>query len=321
MILFHIALAIFLFYAINWIGGHSSGYKYAQLSIFVRTDEAPAFNFILRTFSPAIFVVLVSTVLYIAHFDRAIHGIWLVAAYYFAFRLLYNLLLGRALLLNWLSLSLQALIGVTATFLTYRYVVLPRHALFPDPEKIGNQLWIIVFLFLYAAFNSVRTSGEASARRKNSYLRSKYKMFKGRFNDLISGQFPARYLELVAYAILLYETFNRPWIFQWAERNVFPWASHTFGPMQVYSNTPLSDSESVRKGVRLLSDYFETTRREILGKRTSQFEVIRMVLAKYNRDENYISGITELLHILWAQVATEYRTEFELMYVQTVDRP
>jgi len=86
--------------------------------------------------------------------------------------------------------------------------------------------------------------------------------------------------------------------------------------MQVYSDTRLSDPESVRKGVGLLKSHFETTIHELLGKQAMQYDVIRLALAKYNRDQIYIREIFELLHILWAQVAPEYRTEFEHMYVK-----
>ncbi len=314
----HIAFAIFLFYAVNWIGKHSSGCGYMQLSIFVRTDEAPAFNFILRTLTPTVFIILAATICYTVHFDKAITGIWLVAVYYFVFRLLYNLILGRALLLNWFSLSVQFAVGIAAAYLAYHYIILTKQALFPDSNKIGNQLWIIVGLFLYATFNSIRTSGEASARRKNNYLRSRYWSLMGQFDSLINAQFPSKYMELVTYAIIVHETFNRPSIVQAAERVVFPWGSHTIGPMQVLTDTPLSDAESVRKGVALLKGHFETTRRELLGKTVMQYEVIRLILAKYNRDENYIREIFELLHILWSQVAPEYRTEFEHMYYKAV---
>ncbi len=311
----HVALAVFLFYAINWVGRHASGYGYLSLSLFVRTDEAPAFNFILKTFAPTVFIILVATASYAFHFDKIVSRIWLVAVFYYAFRLLYNLLLGRALLMNWLSFSVQSVAGISAAYIAYRHLVLPRHPLFPELDKIGNQLWVIVALFLYATFNSVRTSGEASARRKNRYLRSRYKVLSGHYGGLIADQFPSRYMELVSYAILIHETFNRPWIAQTVERAVFPWGSHTIGPMQVKSDSRLSDLDSVRKGVGLLKSHFEATRLELQGKRATQYEVIRMALAKYNRDENYIKEVFELLYILWAQVAPEYRSEFERVYV------
>jgi hypothetical protein len=311
-------LAVTLFYVVNWIGGHSSGYGYLQLSLFVRSDQAPAFNFILKTFTPSVFIILVSTAFYTLHLDRLASRMWLVAVYYFAYRLIYNLILGRALLLNWLSMSLQWVIGISAAYLVYVKLILPRRPLFPDLSSVGNQLWVVVALFLYAALNTVRVGTEASARRKNTYLRSRLKSLRSKYGDQIKDQFPRRYMELVAYAILIEETFNRPWVAQKLERAVFPWGSQTIGPMQVRSSTQLSDNESVRLGVKLLRLHFETTLQELSGRQATQFEVIRRTLAKYNRDNKYISEVADLLHVLWAQIAPEYRTDFEDMYFKGV---
>lgn len=81
--------------------------------------------------------------------------------------------------------------------------------------------------------------------------------------------------------------------------------------MQVQSSTRLSDRDSVVLGVALLKKYFGETGQELAAKRTSRYHVVSVTLAKYNRDQRYISEVFELIHILWAQVATEYRTEFE----------
>jgi hypothetical protein len=125
-------------------------------------------------------------------------------------------------------------------------------------------------------------------------------------------------MELVAYAILIYETFNRPRVAQLIERIIFPWGSHTLGPMQVRTTTRISNWESVVRGTQHLRAAFETTNGELRGKPAARYEIIRLALAKYNRDENYISEMFALLHILWAQVATDYRAEFETMYQRTV---
>ncbi len=311
----HVALAVLLFYAVNWIGKHSSAYGYLQLSLFVRTDQAPAFNFILKTFTPSVFIILVAAGSYVLNIGKFVPGMWLVAVYYFGFRVFYNLVLGRALLLNWVSLSFQTTVGIGAAYLAYRHLILPRRPLFPDLDTIGNQLWIVVALFLYAAFNSIRTSDEASARRKKSYLGSRFTTLRSLYGDLIKDQFPKPYMELVAYAILVYETFNRPWIARAIERAVFPWHSRTIGPMQVRTRTRLSDRDSVHLGVRQLRECFEATEQELSGNTATRYQVIRLALAKYNRDEHYISEVFQLLHILWAQVAPEYRTEFERMYL------
>ncbi len=313
-----LALAIFLFFAVNWVGEHSSTFGYLQLSLRAKEDPAPAFNFLLKTLAPAVYIILAATGFYLIKRDSFVHHIWLVAVYYFSFRLLYNVALSRAALLNWFSILMQSVVGVIAAYLAYVHLILPRHPLFPGVESIGNQLWIIIALFLYAVFNNVHTSSKRTVRRKNRYLSSQFQTFEKRYGSLIEGQFPQRYMELIAYAILIYETFNRPWLAQSIERIVFPRGSHTLGPMQVRTTTRLSDWESVVLGIQQLKQAFETTNEEILGKSMMRYQVIRMALAKYNRDENYISEIFQVLHILWAQVATDYRTEFETMYAPLV---
>ncbi len=313
-VLTQIALAILLFYAVNWIGEHSSTFGYLQLSLVSKRDPAPAFNFLLKTLAPTIYIILVATAFYLLKRDRFVHHIWLVSAYYFAFRVFYNLLLSRAPLLDWLSVLIQTATGIGAAYVAYLRLILPRQPLFPGVESIGNQLWIIVALFLYAVVNNVQVSTKRSVQRKNKYMRSQFAKYKETYGALIDRQFPEGYMELVAYAVLIYEGFNRPWLAQKVERIVFPWGSHSLGPMQVRTATRLSDRESVVVGIQRLRDAFALTNQEVSAKPTSRFQIIYMALGKYNRDESYISETLDVLHILWAQVATAYRSEFENMY-------
>jgi len=314
--LWHFALAIPLFLGVNWIGDHSSAFGYLRLSLHVREVPAPAFNFVLKALAPTVYIIIVSTICYVLKRDSLVQGMWIVAVYYFVFRLLFNITFGRAALLDWFSVLRQALVGIGTSYLAYVYFILPRHPLLPGVESVGNQIWVIVALFLYAVLNDVRTPSPRSARRKKTYLCTRLDHFKHEYGDLIDSQFPERYMELVAYAILIYETFNRPWLARLVERAVFPWGSHTLGPMQVSTKTRLSDRESVVIGTQQLRRSFETTNEELIGKRASRYTVIKMAIAKYNRDDNYIGEVFQVLHILWAQVATDYRTEFEAMYTQ-----
>jgi hypothetical protein len=310
----HVVLAILPFYSINWIGRHSTTYGYLQLSLMAQSDQAPAFNFVLKSLSPTVAITLVAALGYSLNVGTLVHDIWHVAIYYFALRITYNLVLGRALLLDWFSLSAQAIVGILSAYLAYRHLILPRTPLFPDLSAVGNQLWILIALFMYAAFNSVRVSNEGGVRRKNRYIRSRFNALRNLYGPLIEGQFPMRYMELVAYAILVYETFNRPKLIRTIENAVFPWHSKTIGPMQVRSGARLSDAESVHLGVRELANCFKTTEQELTGKRSTRADIVRLALAKYNRDSNYINEVSQVLNILWAQVAPEYRSEFERMY-------
>jgi hypothetical protein len=277
-------------------------------------SSTPAFNFLLKTLAPSVYIILISTGLYAFKQQRLVNHIWLVVLYYFTLRLAYNLIFSRAPLLNWLATLTQIAVGSAAAYAVYRYLILPKRPLFPGADSIGDQLWVIIALFLYAILNNVQVATRRTVRRKNMYLRSRLQSLRQEYGPLIDGQFPERYMELVTYAILIYETFNRPLVAQFIERLVFPWGSHTLGPMQVRTEKRISDKESVFLGVGKVRLAFEETNRELGDKKTYRYEVIRKAVAKYNRDENYVSDVFEVLHILWAQVAPEYRTDFEHMY-------
>jgi hypothetical protein len=139
------------------------------------------------------------------------------------------------------------------------------------------------------------------------------------FNFFLKALAPTVYMILVATAF--YALHRDSLVRDMArsiERLVFPWGSHTLGPMQVRTTKRISDWESVAIGTQRLREAFDATKAESTAKSVSRYDVIRMTLAKSNRDENYIHEVLQVLHALWAQVASEYRTEFETMYARPV---
>lgn len=310
--LLHALFAILLFYLINWIGHYSSTFGYTQLSILVRPDEAPAFNFLIRALSPSVFLILLAVCLYTARLDGVTVGIWKVAIYYYAFRLLFNVALARVSLINWTTFGPQAVFGTTAAYLAYRYLIVPRSPLFPNATTIGNELWIAVALFLYATTNNIRISSAGTIRRKNRYIERQFSELRRAYSKLVEGQFPERYMELVPYAVMVHENFNRPPLVRRIERLMFPRLSRTLGIMQVRAETRVSDDESVSIGVAELRRLFEETRSELVAAKTSsKAALLYGTLAKYNRDQRYVTEVMELLRVLSAQVATEYRAGYQ----------
>jgi hypothetical protein len=178
VIILHLCTAALLFFAVNWIGEHSSSYGYLQLSLFVKNDEAPAFNFILKSLAPAVYIILLGTALYSCNLEKFVARLWLVGPYYFGIRLAVNLLFERGRLLSWSAYGLQCIVGSASCLLAFRYLIVPKRPLFPDLDHIGNELWVILALFLYATFNNIRVSTNRSARRKNRYLQSRYPEIK-----------------------------------------------------------------------------------------------------------------------------------------------
>src|SRR5258708_5814287 len=138
--LWYFLLAIFLFLGVNWIGEHSSTFGYLRLSLHVREVPAPAFNFVLKALAPSVYIIIVAAICYVLKRDSLVRGVWLVAVYYFAFRLLFNIAFGRAALLDWFSVLRQATVGIGAAYLAYVHFILPRRPLLPGVQTVGDQL-------------------------------------------------------------------------------------------------------------------------------------------------------------------------------------
>lgn len=308
----HLALAIALFFLVNWIGVHAAGHGYVQLTLFARPDEAPAFNFVLRTAAPAVLTIVVSMSFYLLGLEWLVKNIWLVAAYYYVLRIAFNLLLGRAHLINWTSYVIQVAIGTALSYLAYKHLILPRTPLFPDAATLGNELWLGIAIFVFAILNTVSPPSLGAVRRKNRYIKSVYNQLRKNYSDEIEGKCIEPYCGLAVYAILIQENFNRPALVRIIERALHPRFAKTIGIMQVNSGKDIGDRESVRMGVNLLNGYLEQSRQEFAAKpHLSQSWILRSALAKYNRDDNYLSEIEELMRILAHQIDGRYRTVYE----------
>jgi hypothetical protein len=309
----HLALALAFFWIINWIGRHAADMGYLQLSLLFRVDEAPAFNFLLRVASPAVFVTLCAIVLYAMGLDEITTNLWRVALYAYLIRIFFNLALGRGRLLNWTQQFLHIAFGTGLAYLAYKYLVVPRAPLFPDVNTIGNELWIAIALFLYAILNNVRTSNSGSIRRKNRYIGTRFKSLKEKYGPLIEGQFEQRYMELVSYAILIYESFNRPWILRKLEK-VIPGA-RAFGLMQVNASRKISDLESVTIGVAFLKAHLAQASQELIADHPARVHsIVYRVITLFNKDQRYAHEVFELMAIIALRVAEQYRQDYQQIF-------
>ncbi|MEX2111194.1 MAG: hypothetical protein WD802_11350 [Gemmatimonadaceae bacterium] len=250
----HLLHAILLFFAVNWLGGHAISAGYLQLSLFARADEAPAFNIVFRVLSPLVFLILVAVFWHAIGLSELVKGIWLVAAYYVLFRWTFNIVVGRASLLNWPAQVVLAFAIVGAAFVLDAKVLQVRGNILPDPSTLGNELWIVVLLFLYQIANATRLSSTGTERRKRRYIANAYRRYRQLFGDIIEKKAPDIRTSVFIYAVLIYEAFNRPLVYRIIEQYLlYPLGvSKTTGIMQVRNATPLTDRESVARGADLL---------------------------------------------------------------------
>ncbi len=181
----HITLVIILFFIINWIGKHSFSVGYMQISVFVRKDNTPAFNVLVRILSPVVYLLIVSVIFYKLNLDPFVHNIYMVSIYYLVFRLIFNLITNRGLLINWGRQILYWCSIILSSVYIYKELIIVKKNLFPDLSAWTNQIWLIVLVFIYSVFNRISVSQKRTIRRKNRYLENRYGKFKNRYGSFI----------------------------------------------------------------------------------------------------------------------------------------
>jgi hypothetical protein len=151
--------------------------------------------------------------------------------------------------------------------------------------------------------NTIRLSNNSSGKRKNKYLFAKFNLFRHKYGKTINEIAGNEKLEALSYAILIYENFNRPRLYRWAENVSFKITKkpHTLGVMQVKTSKYISDSESVFLGVTKIKLEYEKIVKEMTG-RPSQFEneqsITAKIISNYNGGNAYYWEITQLTQTL-----------------------
>ena len=256
IILVQIALGILLFFVINWIGKHSYSIGYISISVFVKAEEAPALNFIIRVLTPVVYLLIVSTILYALNLDKYVINFYLVSCYYILFRLCVNLITDRGLLLNWYRQIIYWVSIVALSYIVYEKLIVCKQNLFPDLTTIGNELWIIILLFIYQLFNKAKFSAEGTVKRKERYLKRTMTKFQRKYSSIINEKIDNDQLKGIIYSILIIENFNRPKIVRLLEYSLFfiTKKPHTMGVMQYYSSKYINDEQSVILGIEKIKN-------------------------------------------------------------------
>ena len=302
ILLIQILLGIGLFFIINWIGKHSYSIGYMEISIFVKTEEAPALNFLIRVLTPVVYIIIVSTVLYYYRLDKYVWNIFLVNIYYILFRLLFNLLTNRGLLLNWYRQFLYWSAIVVISYFTYDKIIKVKTNILPDFTTVANELWIVILIFIFQVANNIRLTQDGTVKRKQNYLRTRYKHFKNLYGKKITEITQNEVLEAITYAILIYEDFNRPKIARIIENIKFRITKkpHTLGVMQVTSTKLLTDTESVILGTTKIFDTYKFYLQNRFEGNEEYYEwsMVDQIIGEYNTGTSYGYEVNELVEII-----------------------
>jgi len=311
VILFQFALGVLLFFIINWIGKHSYSIGYMSISVFTKVEEAPAFNFIIRVLTPIVYLIISASILYSLKLDRFVVNFYLVSLYYITFRLTFNLLTGRGMLLNWYRQFLYWVSILVISYFTYEKLIINKESLFPDFKTLANELWIVILIFLFHVTNNVRLSQKGTVKRKENYMIKMVESFKSRYGKIIDEKVLNDHIKGLIYAILVIENFNRPKLARWIEyaRFFFTRKPHTLGIMQFYSEKYITDIDSVKLGVNKINDAYSKSLEEYTngrkGEYYSNWTMKHELASVYNTGDDYNSDINEM----WDEIMKKYYSE------------
>lgn len=305
IIITHIVLAIILFFGVNLLGQHSpSNLGYYQLTTFLETEEAPAFNFVIRVLTPTVFIILVSALFYAVKLDRFTANIYLVSVYYILFRTIFNISLNRSKLINWKKYIVYSLAIIGLSFFVYKKFILTKSNILPDFNNMANELWIIIIIFLYNFINHIRPSDKNAQKRKDRYIETQFGAINRKYSPIIIKETDNLRLRQIALAIIIYENFNRPKFFRIIEyiTHFFNRKEHTLGIMQVSSTKFIGDKESVKLGIqKLIQDFTELKRNYLLDNElpgTNEYKdetYQRKLIEKFNPDLTYSYEVLQLV--------------------------
>lgn len=305
----HVALALMLFFLVNWVGKHAIDFGYVSTSLFEEPNESIALNFFIRTLSPAVFIILFSSAVVAVDRPELRLEIINVVPYYYALRAVVIILLNRHRLISWPRYIGHAISGIAVAALAYNYLILPNLSLIPDLETAGNELWLALLAFLYAVANKITLSGGPGARRRNTFVNSHYVAARARFAEQIDSKVSDELLQLVAYSVLVYEDYCRPPAIRTLERLAVWKKKRTTGIMQVASDVVLTDVESVNQGLDILLASWE--------KYSSEERVwsrVRLSISDYNMDEDYIQRVQEVMEILAKRVDPRFKAAYDSIW-------
>lgn len=305
----HFALALMLFFLVNWIGKHAIDFGYVSTSLFDEPNESVALNFFIRALSPAVFIILFSSA--VVAFDRPELrlGTINVVPYYYIFRAFVIFLFNRHRLISWPRYIIHSIFGIAFAVLAYNYLILPNRSLIPDLETAGNELWLALLAFLYAVANKITLSGGPGARRRNSFVESHYLAARARFGQQIDSKVSDELLKLIVYSVLVYEDYCRPPAIRTLERLAVWKESRTTGIMQVAAGEALTDDESVNRGLDILLGSWERYSSE-----EHVWSRVRSSISDYNKDVDYIQRVHEVMQILAKRADPRFNSAYDSIW-------
>lgn len=328
----HILLAIILFMLQNWIGERAYARGYIRFSLLDDKDEALSLNYVLKVFGPIVYLILVVGLFEYLKLERFKSEIINVIYFYLGIRVIVIFAFERVSIVNWPRIIVHYLSILIASTIIYKNFINSVDTLLPDLAQIKNEIWLLVIIFLYQIGNGVgektplNEMGETTTAylpeiksRKRKYILRKFRQFETEYGKTINEICHHDHsFRLVVLSLLIFENFNRPRILRFFERLWVRLTKRgtTQGIMQVLSDLPLSDLDSVKNGTQFLYLKYQ----EYLHSKNN-YNIFTRTIKRHCPDRKYIRQILFIGKCIidnspskekYSAIFEEIKTEFQL---------
>lgn len=307
LLLANVAIGLFIFVVMNWLGREVEGFGYQSPSLSATGESDRTFNAVFRIASPIVVLTIITTLFYWTGFDGWTVGIHRALFVAVGLRASWIVLAGQTTLIPWARVVAQWSIMLLLGSIAYREVLSRREVLLPDPKSLAGELWLAIVGYLYILASKKFRTDPGETKRKNAFIDARYRALKRSYSDVIDRLAIEPHWRALVYAVLVIEDFNRSWLERLIEREVLfrLGRAKTLGVMQVKTTRRLTDRESIEKGVAILRDAY--TPREWdddIDPESSRYRedvVLHEMLVKYNPSGDYARSVEAVYRYLAAK--------------------
>lgn len=244
---------------VNHIGDKRINYAYFVFSD--NRNESLTVNFLISIFAPNIAMIFLFCLLKRMGWDTYAY-IWQFVVIFYIYRfVLICLILKRWQLYNIKYEFIRALIGISIAISIYEFFLSKTSRIFITVDELREELWFAFLLLVYSFIKYVfdaRIKQDTIIKEKDldKYIIYNYEKYKKKYTSVIEKCEISDKERMVVFSIMIFEAYNRPTIIRIVE-NIVCFCAHgrTVGIMQVKSDKPLSNKDSIRRACQLIKEY------------------------------------------------------------------
>lgn len=316
-----IILAIITQHIVSWAGSmlSSVGSEESNYAVFTFSDDRRmpmTTNILMNICIPNVFMVFIFMIADKCEYFYVKELIVFYVVDFFAYRLILICLILRRKEMYSPKYELgMAIAGIGLAFFLKNYFFAKEKVLFIQAYELREELWfaiiIILFQFVKQIFDKkVKQDDVLTKGQISQYIIHKFVAFYEKFHELFDVNRENRDICIFTYAVMIFEDYNRGPLVRKIERlKTKRGKAATVGIMQIRSDEPLSDQDSVLQFYEWAWNYTEGWNdRQLQGDEMQ----VNSLAWEYNNDTSYAQSVTYIFNCLCEYIdkIPKYRKAF-----------